>query len=93
MSEPDYLTYGDSGECKITLTSVLTLVTSVTVSELTMREPTVDDQIVHDEMRGSDALREVTMFANLCEIAPDDIRKLSLKNYRRLQEAYQGFLD
>lgn len=93
MSKPDYLTYGDSGECKITLTSVLTLVTSVTVSELTMREPTVDDQIVHDEMRGSDALREVTMFANLCEIAPDDIRKLSLKNYRRLQEAYQGFLD
>lgn len=93
MTERDYLTYGDSGECKIDLIGGLTMVSGVTVSSLTMREPTVEDQIVHDEMKGSDALREVTMFANLCEVAPDDIRKLSLKNYRRLQEAYAGFLE
>lgn len=91
-STPDYLAYGDSGDCLIELSKPLALSSGADVAHLTMREPTVEDQIVHDELRGSDAVREVTMFANLCEVAPDDVRKLTLKNYRRLQEAYQGFL-
>lgn len=93
MSQPKYLTYGDSGECRIDLSQTLTLANGEQVSHLTMREPTVEDQIVHDELRGSDAVREVTMFANLCEVDPADIRKLTLKNYKRFQEAYQGFLE
>lgn len=93
MSDKDYLRYTGTGHCDITLAGAVTLESGVTQECLRMREPTVEDQILHDEMKGSDALREVTMFANLCEIAPADIRKLSLKSYRRAQEAYAGFLD
>jgi hypothetical protein len=90
---PDYLKYSDAGHCDITLARPITLDSGIEQGILRMREPTVEDQIVHDEMKGSDAVREVTMFANLCEVSPDDIRKLNLKSYRRLQEAYGGFLD
>ncbi|QTP60937.1 phage tail assembly protein [Billgrantia antri] len=90
---PDYLSYDEQGHCDITLARPITLDNGVTQGTLRMREPTVEDQIVHDEMKGSDAVREVTMFANLCEVAPSDIRKLNLKSYKRLQEAYGGFLD
>lgn len=91
--EKEYLSYSDAGHCDIALAAPVTLENGVTQEALRMREPTVEDQIVHDEMKGSDAIREVTMFANLCEVAPADIRKLSLKSYRRVQEAYAGFLD
>lgn len=93
MSQDDHLSYGDAGECRIELSATLALSSGTDTNHLVMREPTVEDQIVHDELRGSDAVREVTMFANLCEVAPADVRKLTLKNYRRLQEAYQGFLE
>lgn len=89
---PAYLKYID-GKCEIELSRPVTLANGIEQKTLSMREPTVEDQIVHDEMKGSDAVREVTMFSNLCEISPDDIRKLSLKSYQRLQKAYSGFLD
>ncbi|MDR5887570.1 phage tail assembly protein [Vreelandella janggokensis] len=89
---PDYLAYDDSGFCSITLNRPVTLASGSEANTLRMREPTVDDQIVSDEMKGSDGIREVTLFANLCEIAPDDIRRLKLKDYKRVQEAYSGFL-
>ncbi|MDA3922767.1 MAG: phage tail assembly protein [Salinisphaera sp.] len=63
------------------------------VSSLSMREPTVDDQIVASEMKGSAAIQEVHMIANLCDVAPADIRSLSLRDYRKLQEAFVGFTD
>ena len=44
-------------------------------------------------MGGSDAAREIQTFANLCEQAPDDIRRLPLKDYKRLQAAYVNFID
>lgn len=44
-------------------------------------------------MSGSDATREITAFANLCGLAPDDIRKLPMRDYGRLQRAYTAFLD
>ncbi|WP_280565124.1 phage tail assembly protein [Chromohalobacter sp. 48-RD10] len=89
---PDYLNYNDDGTCDITLVRPA-LVNGVEQSKMRMREATVDDQILHDEMDGSDAKREVAMFANLLEISPDDIRRLPLKSYQRLQEAYAGFLN
>jgi hypothetical protein len=88
---PDYLSY-NGGHCDVELARPTTFTNGIEQSKLRMREPTVEDQIVHDEMRGSDAIREVTMFANLCEVSPGDIRKLSMKSYQRVQEAYAGFL-
>lgn len=62
------------------------------VAKLRMREPTVGDQLVADEMKGSEAAKEIATLANLCQVAPDDIKRLTLKDYKRLQAAFLGFL-
>lgn len=62
------------------------------VSTLRMREPTVSDQLVADEMRGSDAAKEINTLANLCQVSPDDVKKLTLRDYKKLQTAFMGFL-
>ena len=63
----------------------------VQVTTLRMREPTVADQLLLDEMKGSDATKEVTLVANLCEVTPDDIKRLTLRDYRKVQKAFSGF--
>lgn len=63
------------------------------VTKLRMREPTVADQLAADEYKGSDAAREILTMANLCEVAPDDIKRLTLKDYKRMQAAFLGFID
>ena len=62
------------------------------VMTLTMREPTVDDQIIAGETKGGSALQEVALLANLCEVAPADIRRLAMRDYIKLQKAYAAFL-
>lgn len=61
------------------------------VKALRMREPTVSDQLAADMIKGGDSAKEVQLFANLCEINPDDIKKLTLKDYRRVQDAFLFF--
>lgn len=62
------------------------------VKALRMREPTVADQLAVDE-KGSNSAQEIAMFSNLCEISPDDIKRMKLRDYRKLQTAFFGFLD
>lgn len=76
----------------IKLTSPLTIA-GAEVKALRMREPTVADQLAAEDAKGNDAAREIAMFANLCEVAPDDIKRLTLKDYRAAQKAFAGFLD
>lgn len=64
-----------------------------TVKTLTMREPTVADQLAASEIKGTSAVQEITLIANLCEVSPDDIKKLTLKDYRKVQEAFAGFTE
>lgn len=64
-----------------------------TVKTLTMREPTVADQLAASEVSGGNAVQEITLIANLCEVTPDDIKKLTLKDYRKVQEAFAGFTE
>ena len=91
---PDYLDYDAAeGFCDVTLSRQLTLKSGLAVESVRLREPTVDDQIRFQERKGSEAQKEVGTFADLCELAPEDIRSLRLKDYQRLQEAYQGFLN
>lgn len=92
MSKPEWLKINADGSADITL-SRPTDIAGVKTNAVRMREPTVRDQEVAAEMSGSDAAREITVFANLCSLAPDDIRNLPLKDYRRLQTAYVGFID
>jgi len=62
-------------------------------AQLNMRRPKVRDMLAADKAKGSDAEKEIAMFANLCEVAPSDIEALDMADYQALQKAYQGFLS
>lgn len=80
-----------TGHVDVELTTPLK-VDSAAVKVLRMREPTVDDRLVHDATEGSDGEKEIALLANLCMQTPADIRKLTLRDYAKLQKAYFGFL-
>jgi hypothetical protein len=63
------------------------------VTALRMREPTVNDQLVMDAKGGTDAQRELSLMANLCQVKPEDLKKLTLRDYKKVQKAFSGFLD
>jgi phage FluMu protein gp41 len=63
------------------------------VKELTMREPTVDDQLASQAAGGSEAEQQVVMIANLCMVTPKDIRSLTLRDYQRTVAMLMGFID
>ncbi|WP_180183684.1 phage tail assembly protein [Acinetobacter sp. YH01020] len=65
------------------------------LNQISMREPTVQDLLSAElQSKGtSSAEQEITMFANLCEIAPDFIKGLGLKDYKRIQESYTLFTE
>lgn len=94
MSEnttPDYIKLGD-GYADITLVRGLS-VSGVNVKSVRMREPTVADQLAADEFKGGDAAKEIQTMANLCQVAPDELKALTLKDYKRLQTAFLGFIS
>lgn len=62
-------------------------------SVLRMREPSVEDQLAASNVKGSSGAQEIAMIANLCEVTPDDIRALKLRNYSRLQAGVMLFID
>lgn len=88
---PDYITEGE-GFVDITLSRPFE-VHGTKVTAVRMREPTVDDQLAADGAKGSDAAKEIAMMANLAEIAPDDIKRLPLKDYKRLQAGFLTFIN
>ena len=65
------------------------------LNQIGMREPAVQDLLSAElQAKGkSDAEQEITMFANLCEITPDFIKCLGLKDYKRIQESYRLFTE
>lgn len=89
---PEYLKINDDYSADITLSRPADI-GGVKVTVLRMREPTVGDQEIAFQITGSDAIKEITMFANLCGVAPDDVRKFPLRDYGRLQKAYSVFTN
>jgi hypothetical protein len=86
---PSYLKRTD-GAVSIEFTDIPAKIDGGSVLELVMREPRVQDQL---SVEGKSAMRaEVAVFANLCDLPPEAIAGLSLKQYGRLQEAYASFL-
>ena len=65
------------------------------VSEIVMREPTVQDHLAAEmQAKGmGSALQEITMFANLCDVSPEQVKTMTLRNYGRVQEAFKLFTD
>jgi hypothetical protein len=87
----EFLKPGD-GFVDVELKTAIT-VAGVKTSVVRMREPTVADQETAGSIQGSDATREIVTFANLCTLAPDEIRGMTMRDYKRLQTAYVSFID
>jgi len=88
----DYLKQNDDGTTDITLGKVIDI-DGAKVSALRMREPTVNDQLIMDARKGSYAVKEMTFIADLCGVTMDDIKKLTLRDYKRVQNGLGAFLD
>lgn len=90
MSKQEWLSEGE-GFTDVTLSRPLEIA-GAPVTSLRMREPTVADQMASDAVKGGDAAKELSQFANLLELTPDDLQRLPLKDYARLQAAYRNFI-
>jgi Phage tail assembly chaperone proteins, E, or 41 or 14 len=67
-------------------------VSGAEVKALRMREPTVADQLVSEEMKGTDSAKEIAMLSNLCDVTPDEIKSLTLRDYKKVQAAFLAFI-
>lgn len=88
---PAWLKHGTDGRAEVTLSRPLNI-GGTNMAALTMREPTVGDQLISEASGDSSAQREIALYANLMEVTPDDIKRLPLKDYRRLQIAFSDFI-
>lgn len=88
----EYIEYSEA-KATITLSRPLSI-NGTKVPKVTMREPTVRDEMLARKTAGTDSAdNESTLLANLCGLLTDDLQNMSLKDYRRLQEAFLGFLE
>lgn len=65
----------------------------VTVSEITLRRPTVQDAINSRRNKVSDEESEMKLLANLAGIAPDEFAKIDLSDFAEIQRVATGFLS
>lgn len=87
---PEYIKF-EEGKATVTLSRQFEM-GGAKVGYLTMREPTVNDQLIAEKSgTGGDA--DVAYMANLCMVAPDDIKRLPLRDFQRLQAAFRFFID
>lgn len=61
------------------------------VRALQMRRMKVVDQMNVTASNKSDAEKEISLIANLCEISPDDVKQLDCMDYAKLQEQLINF--
>jgi hypothetical protein len=87
---PEDFVKHEDGHAIITLSREMN-VGGAPVSALMMREPDVRDQLIADAAKGSDLEKEIVLFANLCQITPDQVKALRVRDYKRLVAAYAGF--
>lgn len=86
------ITDNPDGSKSIDFTDIPLTIDGTEVKSVTMREPMVDDQLAVDHIQ-SVGRSEVTIIANLCELAPDAIGALKMRQYGRLQDAYRAFMS
>jgi hypothetical protein len=61
------------------------------VKALRMREPTVEDQLAASALKLSEEETEIAMMANLCQVTPADLKRLTIHDYKKVQVAFFGF--
>lgn len=76
---PDFLSENDDGSLTITLRNG---------GKVTMREPTVADQLA---AKGDGQHAEISLAGNLCGLAPDEIKAMTSRNYLRVQAGLKHF--
>ena len=59
----------------------------VTVNSLNLRRPTIGDLLKSAADGRSNREAEIHLFADLCGISPEDIQRIDLKDFFKLQEA------
>ena len=87
---PEYLKLDTSGkEDRITVTLLKGVkVDGETRKSLTLREPSVGDNMAAREMGNKDAaMSEVILIANMAGVPPEVIQGAKMRDYSRLQEA------
>ncbi|QPB08635.1 tail protein [Burkholderia phage Mica] len=90
--KPAWMKVNEDGSVTVTLSRPIE-VNGAKLAAMTMREPEVGDQLAANEVKGSEDIKEVHFFANLCTIAPEDVRRLKVRDYQRLQLAFANFTD
>jgi len=89
---PDFITEGEDGSLIVTLARGIQIDGAKRMS-LTLREPAVSDMLAADKAaKGHSAMQEVTLLANLAEVAPENIQSAKMRDYGRLQVAL-GFMN
>lgn len=63
------------------------------VTELEVRRPKVHDQVLAAKKSKDPIEQEITILANLCGLAPEDIHEMDGADYQALQEVYTGFFS
>jgi hypothetical protein len=63
------------------------------ITQLEMRRPKVRDNLTAAKRPGSEAEKELFVFANLCEQDPAMLEELDMVDYLQLQSIYTGFLE
>jgi hypothetical protein len=64
-----------------------------TIKTLSLRRPTVADNLAVQKAAATDAEREIRLLANLAEVTPETIHRMDLKDYGKLQSALASFLS
>jgi hypothetical protein len=64
-------------------------ISGVKVDVIRLRAPTVRDVRAAKKLAGTDdEFQEIVLFASLAQCAPEEIERLSVRDYHRVQEAY-----
>ena len=92
MTKTDYLRANADGSVTVALARGYAR-DGAQINVVTMREPTVGDQIAAEAAGATNAAREVALFGALCQLTPSEVTSIKMKDYGRLQVAYRGFLD
>ncbi len=92
MTKMDFLKQNADGSVTIGLTRGFVR-DGAQINAVTMREPTVGDQIAAEAAGATNAAREIALFGALCQLTPAEVTSIKMKDYGRLQVAYRGFLD
>jgi len=90
LGVPDWLTENDDGSVTVDFGDRAPNIDGTKVREITMREPTVEDQVTAQKGRNA-AEAEIALIASLTEVSPQALRGMTLRQYGRVQTALQLF--